>query len=146
MIKFLKRNRNVSKAYFGWETGCLAEQYLSQIWLKSWKNIFCKFRTFYFIILFYVDISIRLSFTWSKRWTLINLIFNTVLNTKNSIASNINNSKKFNDVYNKAGLAPWFDMLNHSMRNNCEFTFEHQTGKLVVQCINGRKFSKIQNF
>ena len=37
-------------------------------------------------------------------------------------------------MYDKAGLAPWFDMLNHSPNSNCEFIYQHATGHLIVKC------------
>ena len=35
--------------------------------------------------------------------------------------------------HKKAGMAPWFDMLNHSPMNNAEFTFNADENTLYVQ-------------
>ena len=35
--------------------------------------------------------------------------------------------------YLKAGMAPWFDMLNHSPMNNAEFTYNADESTLYVQ-------------
>ena len=43
----------------------------------------------------------------------------------------------------KAGMAPWFDMLNHSPMNNAEFTFNAEENTLYVQGRDRITFSNV---